>query len=299
MRLKVIGMQMEGDDHGKKLLKPRKNTFIEDVVESAIGKIRVFVMVRPCNMSKKGEDDIATIWNTCREACKDSNMRIMFKKNGIRFLVSSRSPWMEPKSLCKENFSSLNIHQFGPDWNPKMFYQPIVSNFYTDVNSSLSTIDILYKKIEKERRSVANKVYTFFAAIGDREKLPVDNFLGFNDRYPEYDDVPTMRECIKASWLRPFLLGICKKSSRNKLIETLSIYPFDNTTYKDELVERHIDMILENKLYDSKLGGVDDDEVNRVGELLDFYFEKNVNSYKDSMLQHACHYLQTYCKNYE
>lgn len=299
MRLKVIGIQMQDDKHGKKLMTPKKNTFIENIRESALGKMVIFLMVRPCNMSKKGEDDLGTIWEECRKWCKDSNMTIMFKKWGIRFLVNAHSNAMVPHSLYKENFSYLNIHQFGPQYNEKKFMRMGMTKFgfYSDVNSSLFNISLIYKRIEEERRRIAENIYVFFAAIGD--KNCDESFLHFNERYPEYEDVPTTRECIKASMLLPYLLGVTKKSSRNKLIETLSIYPYDNTRYRDELVERHIDLVLENKLYDSKKGGVDDDEVNRVGNLLDFWLDRNIKTYNGSMLQHACHYLQTYCKNYE
>lgn len=192
MVLKVIGIQMEGDKHGNKMLKPRKNTMIEDVIGSAIGKMRAVLMVNPCNFKKRGEDDIhrlssiddiATIWNTCRDAIKDTNLKVLFFKQGIRFLVSSRSPFMEPNGYSVKNFTDLNIHQFGPSWNPKMFTKPIASDFYSLVNLSSDNISFLYKKIEEEKKKRAEYLYTYFAAIGDRDTKLEENFLHFKDKY--------------------------------------------------------------------------------------------------------------------
>lgn len=298
MRLKVIGIQMEGDKHGKGMLKPRKNTMIEDVTSSAIGKMRATLMVNPCNFKKEGEDDIATIWNTCRDAIKDTNMKVMFIKHGIRFLVSSRSPFMEPNGYSIKNFTDLNIHQFGPTWNPKMFTKPIASDFYSLVNFSSDNISFLYKKIEEEKKKRAEWLYIYFAAIGDRDTSLEENFLHFKEKYDDYDGPdPSMHMCIIASLLRPYILGITKKSSRDKLVETLSLYPYNNSKYKDGLVEQHIDTILTDKLYHNKI--VDENEVNVVGKMIGHWASWNVNGYKGSMLEHACHYLEYWSGNYD
>lgn len=306
MRLKVIGIQIEGDKHGKQMLKPRKNTMIEDVVNSAIGKMRATLMVNPCNFKKKREDDIhrlssiddiATIWNTCRDAIKDTNLKVLFVKHGIRFLVSSRSPFMEPNGYSVKNFTDLNIHQFGPTWNPKMFTKPIASNFYSLVNFSSDNISFLYKKIEEEKKKRAEYLYTYFAAIGDRDTKLEENFLRFKEKYDDYDGPDaSMRVCVIASLLRPYLLGICKKGSRDKLVETLSS-SYSYSKCKDGLVEAHIDTILTDKLYHNKI--VDDYEVNAVGKMIGHWASWNVNGYKGSMLEHACHYLENWCNNYD
>lgn len=279
-------MQREGDDHGKKLNSPpKKNVSLEEILATPVKYERAVVMVHPCNFKNKEEDNIVTIWDKCRNVIKGTNLKVLFVKYGIRFLVSSRSPYMEG-GYCKENFTHLNLHQFGPSWNDKIFFQSINSNFYMDVNSSSSQISFLYKRIEEEKEKRANKLYHWFAAIGDKDSdVCQHSFIRSNVDI----SFPT---ALKCTLLLPYLVGICKKSSRNKLVETLSIYPYNNQRYKDSLVEQHINIILEDKLYKGKI--VDDEQVNKIGEVLDEYLSTKFYRYNGSMLQHACNYLKNY-----
>lgn len=291
MRLKIIGIQYEGDKHGKKLcVPPKKTKKLEDIVKTNTRYTATLVMVHPCNFCDKKEDNITSIWNHCRDVIKETNLKVMFVKWGIRFIVSSRSPYMKG-GYCKENFTNLNLHQFGPTWNDHIFFQSIKSNFYMDMNSTSDQIKYLYKKIEEEKEKRANKLYHWFAAIGDKEtEICQHSFIRSNVDL-------SMTTALKCTLLLPYIIGICKKSSRNKLIETLSIYSYNNQRYKDSLVEEHINIILEDKLYKGKI--VDDEQVNKVGEVLDSYLSSKIQGYNGSMLQHACNYLKNYCYSYD
>lgn len=286
MRLKVIGIQYEGDKHGKKLHGPSKKTMkLEDILSSPTKYTTSLVMVHPCNFCDNREDNVSSIWNKCRQVIKETNLKVMFVKYGIRFIVSSRSPYMDD-GYCKENFTHLNLHQFGPTWNDRIFLQSINSNFYMDVNSTSDQIKILYKRIEEEKEKRANKLYHWFAAIGDKDSdICQHSFIRSNV------DI-SMPTALKCTLMLPYIIGICKKSSRNKLVETLSIYPYNNQRYKDSLVEEHINIMIEDKLYKGKI--VDDEQVNQVGKVLDSYLSTKVQGYKGSMLQYACNYLKNY-----